>query len=104
LDLKEKVYKALENVNDPEIHKSLIELSMIGDVFIEGRKAVINVVLTTAGCPLKAKIGKDIRDEVGKIEGISEVDVVFGEMTGEQKEELRKKLQTLLNAQKKRHV
>ncbi|WP_425446265.1 Mrp/NBP35 family ATP-binding protein [Dethiothermospora halolimnae] len=92
MDLKDKVYKALENVNDPELHKSLIELDMIGDVVIEGNKTIVNVTLTTMGCPLKSTIKGDIEKEVLAIGGLDDVEVVFGEMTKEQKEKLIEKL------------
>lgn len=90
--LKDKIYEALENVNDPELHKNLVELDMIGDVIEEDGKVIVNVTLTTAGCPLKATIGNDVKRELGKIEGVSEVEVTFGEMTKEQKEKLIEKL------------
>lgn len=90
--LKHNIYKALENVNDPEIHKSLVELDMIGDVIIEGEHVVVNVTLTTMGCPLKSKIMKDVKTEVMKVEGVSDVTVTFGEMSKEQKQKLTEKL------------
>ncbi|MFZ5988174.1 MAG: Mrp/NBP35 family ATP-binding protein [Bacillota bacterium] len=92
MDLKERIYKALENVNDPEIHKSLVELEMVGDIIIEGTKVIVNVTLTTAGCPLKSTIRNDVIKEVMKVDGVEEVDVVFGEMSKEQKEKLIQKL------------
>lgn len=90
--LKDKIYKALENVDDPELNKSLIELDMISDVTIEGENVVVNVALTTAGCPLKNTISGDIEKELLKIDEIKNVEVVFGEMTNEQKQNLTKKL------------
>ncbi|MTI48846.1 MAG: Mrp/NBP35 family ATP-binding protein [Firmicutes bacterium] len=92
MELKNKIYKALENVNDPELHKNLIELDMIGDVIVEGNKVAVNLTLTTMACPLKSTMSDDIKKEVGSIEGINEVEVIFGEMSKEQKEKLVEKL------------
>ena len=92
MSLKDQIYKALENVEDPEIHKSLVELDMIGDVIIEGDNVIVNVTLTTMACPLKSTMGDDIKKELGKIDGINGVEVTYGEMTKEQKDKLIEKL------------
>lgn len=92
MELKDKIYDALRRVDDPEIKKNLVELNMIGDVIVEGDKAIINVTLTTMGCPLKNTISDDVKNEVTKVDGIEEVEVIFGEMTDEQKQNLMNKL------------
>ncbi len=93
MDLRERVLESLKNVLDPEIKKNLVELNMIKDIEISGQNVLITVTLTTMGCPLKDKIRKDIIDEVKKIEGIENVEVAYGEMTKEQKQQLIQKLQ-----------
>lgn len=90
---KETIYEALKNVLDPEIKKSLVELNMIKDVEVLERDVLVNVTLTTMGCPLKDKIKNDIISEIKKVEGIENIQVVYGEMTQEQKQELMQKLQ-----------
>lgn len=90
---KDAIYEALKNVLDPEIKKSLVELDMIKDVEISGNNVIVNVTLTTAGCPLKNKIKDDIIAEVKKIEEVENVEVVYGEMTKEQRQKLFQKLQ-----------
>lgn len=92
MELNDKIFKALEKVNDPDLNRSLVELDMIGDVIIEEDKVVVNLTLTTMACPLKSTMANDIKKEVGAIQGINEVEVVFGEMSKAQKEELVKKL------------
>ncbi|EOD01746.1 Mrp/NBP35 family ATP-binding protein [Caldisalinibacter kiritimatiensis] len=92
MELKEKVYKALENVNDPELHKSLVELDMIEEVVLDGSEVMVNVSLTTIGCPMKAKMEEDIKREVGKLDEVTKVKVIFGEMSKEQKDKLIEKL------------
>ncbi len=85
---KEKIYKVLKNVKDPELKRSLIELNMIKDIFIEDGKVKIHVALTTMGCPLKNKIKEDIIKEVKTVNGVEEVIVEFGEMSKEDKEKI----------------
>lgn len=90
---KEIVLESLKNVLDPEIKKSLVELDMIKNIDISGQNVIINVALTTMGCPLKDHIRKDIICEVKKIEEVENVEVVYGEMTKEERKKLIQKLQ-----------
>jgi Mrp family chromosome partitioning ATPase len=80
-----KVRKALENVMDPELHKSLIELGMVREVRIDASRVDITLALTTMGCPLKDQIVGDVKDMVGSLEGVERVEVDLTEMTDEEK-------------------
>lgn len=84
---KEQVLEHLKHVNDPEIHRSLVELNMIGEITIEGEMVTVEVKLTTAGCPLKRRMEEDIKAELAKA-GVEQVQVVFGELTAEEKQRL----------------
>ncbi len=79
---------------DPELHMSLPDAGMIKTVEVIDDVAVIQVSLTTKGCPLKLVMEKNIKEEVGKIEGINEVKVAFGEMSDEEKQNLKNRLNT----------
>jgi Mrp family chromosome partitioning ATPase len=80
-----KVRKALEGVNDPELHKSLIELGMVREVRLGQGKVDITLALTTMGCPLKDQIVGDVREAVGALEGVQSVEVELTEMTDKEK-------------------
>ncbi len=82
---KERVLEALNGVQDPELHKSLVELGMIQDVEIAGNNVKITVALTMAGCPLKTKIRQDVENAVKSIAGVGEVEVVLTAMTSAQR-------------------
>ncbi|MFC7406431.1 P-loop NTPase [Georgenia alba] len=89
----EAVQAELVNVIDPEIRRPITELKMVRSVEIEpGGRVVVGVDLTTAGCPLKDTITKDVTDVVGALDGVSEVHVEMGVMTEEQRKELRSML------------
>lgn len=83
---KDAIYAALKNVVDPELNASLIDLNMIKDVKEEDGKVVVKVNLTTMGCPMKQTIREDIIREVSKVDGVKSVEVIFGEMSNEEKE------------------
>ncbi|MDQ1397047.1 MAG: ATP-binding protein involved in chromosome partitioning [Acidimicrobiaceae bacterium] len=83
---EEAVRGALFGVIDPELGDNVVDLGMVRGVNIgdDGRTEV-RIALTTAGCPLRAQLTKDIKLRVGSVPGVTDVDVVMGEMTGEEK-------------------
>lgn len=89
----EQIRAALATVNDPEIHRPITELNMVDSVEIDdaGRVAV-TVLLTVSGCPLKDTITRDVNAAVGKVPGVTEVDLTLGVMTAEQRAGLQEVL------------
>jgi ATP-binding protein involved in chromosome partitioning len=82
----EQVMRMLEGVEDPELHASIVELGMVSDVKVDSDGAVaVKVALTTAGCPLRSQIQKDVESKVRGLPGVSAVSVEYGEMTAEQR-------------------
>src|SRR5687767_6352512 len=62
---------------------------MVRDIALgDGGAVEVKVALTTAGCPLRAQLTKDIQSRVGSVPGVSTVKVTMGEMTGEEKSAL----------------
>ncbi|MCI4012154.1 Mrp/NBP35 family ATP-binding protein [Brevibacterium sp. ZH18] len=90
---EQAVRDALTTVIDPEIRRNIVELDMVDDITIEGGKVTVTVLLTIAGCPLKGTITKDTTAAVSQVEGVTEVAVVLGTMTTEQRTAMREKLQ-----------
>lgn len=82
------IREALRDVRDPEIGRDLISLNMVRSVEIQGSSVTVGVALTTAGCPLKHRITQDVQDRLKMIEGVEEVEVDFGVMTDEDRQNL----------------
>ena len=82
------IREALRDVRDPEIGRDLISLNMIRNVDIQGSGVTVGVALTTAGCPMKHRITTDVRDRVMMIEGVGSVEVDFGVMTDDDRQNL----------------
>ena len=82
------IREALRDVRDPEIGRDLISLNMIRNVDIEGSGVTVGVALTTAGCPMKHRITTDIKDRLMEIEGVGGVEVDFGVMTDDDRQNL----------------
>ncbi|WP_327006480.1 Mrp/NBP35 family ATP-binding protein [Dactylosporangium sp. NBC_01737] len=84
---------ALSTVDDPEIRRPITELGMVRDVVLRpDGVAVIGLLLTVVGCPLKDKLRNDITNAVGAVDGVTGVEVDFGVMTAEQRKELQSSL------------
>ncbi len=98
----EEIQAALATVNDPEIRRPITELGMVESVDIDdtGRVAV-TVLLTVSGCPLKETITNDVNTAVGKVAGVSAVDLTLGVMTAEQRSGLQ---ETLRGGQAQREI
>lgn len=86
------VTNALRGVIDPELGDNVVDLGMVaGFGPLDDGRFEVRISLTTAGCPLRAQLMKDVRLHVGGIPGVGgaeAVKVTFGEMTGEQKRSL----------------
>ncbi len=76
----------LGGVIDPELNASIVELGMVDDVRVaDDGRVTVKVVLTTAACPLRAQIKRDVESKVAGLPGATGVKVEYGEMTQEQK-------------------
>ena len=83
------VTEALRPVEDPELHRSIVDLNMVRQVVIDGSRVAITIALTIPGCPLKAEIQRRVTDAVVVLEGLDAVDLEFTSMTDAEREALR---------------
>ena len=72
---KEAILQALGTVQEPDLGQDLVTLNMVRNVEIEGGNVSFTVMLTTPACPFRAKIEKDSKNAVMKIEGVTAVNV-----------------------------
>ncbi len=90
---EDAVRDALATVQDPEIKRPITELNMVESVDIsDGGKVTVTVLLTIAGCPMKTRLQTDTTEAVGKVEGVTEVEVRLGVMSDEQRAALKDQL------------
>jgi ATP-binding protein involved in chromosome partitioning len=77
---------ALRGVIDPELGSDIVELGMAkGAAVADNGVVTVTIALTTAGCPLRAQLQRDVRSRVGSISGVERVDLDWTEMTVEEK-------------------
>jgi ATP-binding protein involved in chromosome partitioning len=90
---REQIVDALRPVEDPELHRSIVDLGMLRNVDLGDDGGVgILIALTIAGCPLRNEITRRVTDAVTPLEGVARVDLEFTVMTDDDREELRKRL------------
>jgi len=79
------VRNLLRGVVDPELNCDIVSLGMVRDVEVDGGDVRITIALTTAGCPLKAQIKRDVETRIGTTPGVDAVHLEWTEMTAEEK-------------------
>jgi ATP-binding protein involved in chromosome partitioning len=76
----------LRGVIDPELGSDIVDLGMARNARVEPDGTVhVTVALTTAGCPLRGQIQKDVRSRVGSLPGVTKVKIDWDEMTQDEK-------------------
>ncbi len=88
--LVDQIQSALSKVSDPELHRSITELGMVESVLVQGSKAIVQILLTISGCPMRDRLDRDVRAAVSSVDGISSVDLTFGAMSEEQRSNVKK--------------
>ena len=81
----EDIRQLLRGVVDPELNCDIVSLGMVRDVAVDGSDVTITIALTTAGCPLKAQIKRDVETRIGTTPGVESVRLEWTEMTSEEK-------------------
>lgn len=89
----EHILKTLQKIDDPELHKSIVDLNMVRNIQVNGTDISLDIILTIQGCPLKAKIQQDIEEALKAI-GASKVSIKFGSMTDEERRSLTASLKS----------
>ena len=75
-ELKDKVILEIKKIYDPEIPVNIYELGLIYKIDIENPKKVnIEMTLTSPNCPVAESLPKMVKDNVLKIEEVSDVDL-----------------------------
>ena len=76
----------LRGVIDPELGSSIVELGMVKHVEVNPDGVVdIKIALTTAGCPLKDQIKRDVRSRVTALPKVSDIRFSWTELDSDEK-------------------
>ncbi len=91
---RDQIIDVLRPVEDPELHRSIVDLGMVRaiDPADDGSVRIL-VALTVPGCPLKNEITRRVETAVVALDGVTTASVDFTVMSDEEREALRIQLQ-----------
>ncbi len=84
-----QIIDALRPVEDPELHRSIVDLGMVRSVQIQGASVRVEIALTVPGCPLKNEIQRRVGEAVHALDDVQSVDVTFDVMSDEERARVR---------------
>ncbi|MEE8477528.1 MAG: iron-sulfur cluster assembly protein [Gemmatimonadales bacterium] len=70
------IRKALRGVRDPELNLNIIDLGLVYEITISDEgNVLVQMTLTSPGCPAGPEITKDVHDTANDLEGVNSVEV-----------------------------
>ena len=87
-----EVIEALRPVEDPELHRSIVDLGMVREITITDGHVNVVVALTIAGCPLRAEIDNRVRTAVEALDGVTSAAPEFTVMNDDERAAVREML------------
>jgi ATP-binding protein involved in chromosome partitioning len=76
----------LRGVMDPELNDNIVDLGMVRSAYRDDEEiAHVTIALTTAGCPLRATIKRDVESRVRTLPGVAKVKLHWDELNAEEK-------------------
>ena len=83
----EDILAILRGVMDPELNDNIVDLGMVRSATCDGDGvAHVTVALTTAGCPLRGTIKRDVQTRVASLPGVSRVQLHWDELNASEKQ------------------
>ena len=75
-DIKNKVIENLKTIFDPEIPVNIYELGLIYKIEVDEKNKVdVDMTLTSPNCPVAESLPNEVKENIMKVEGVSEVDL-----------------------------
>lgn len=76
MDLKDKIWQALEDVIDPEVGVNIVDLGLVYELDVNDKGDVkVTMTLTVPQCPLRDEIVADVKEKAKGVDGVGQVDV-----------------------------
>jgi FeS assembly SUF system protein len=75
-DIKNKVIEEIKKIFDPEIPVNIYELGLIYKIEVDEKSKVnIDMTLTSPNCPVAESLPNEVKDNIKKVEGVSDVNL-----------------------------
>ena len=75
ISLRDRIWLALAEINDPEMPVNLVDLGLIYGLTVDGGRVCVSLTFTAMGCPASDMILGDIRERLLAEPGIEDVDL-----------------------------
>ena len=76
MNLKDKIINGVKKIYDPEIPVNIYELGLIYKIeVLKDKKVYIEMTLTSPNCPVAESLPKEVKDNIMKLDDVSEVDL-----------------------------
>ena len=75
-DIKNRVIEAVKKIYDPEIPVNIYELGLIYKIDVDEKNKVnVDMTLTSPNCPVAESLPKEVKENIMKVEGVSDVNL-----------------------------
>lgn len=75
-DIKNRVIEEVKKIYDPEIPVNIYELGLIYKIEVDEKNIInINMTLTSPNCPVAESLPKEVKENIMKVEGVSDVNL-----------------------------
>jgi len=75
-DIKSKIIEAVKKIYDPEIPVNIYELGLIYKIEVDEKNKInIDMTLTSPNCPVAESLPKEVKENIMKVEGVSDVNL-----------------------------
>ena len=75
-DIKKRVIEKIKKIYDPEIPVNIYELGLIYKIEVDEKNKInIDMTLTSPNCPVAESLPKEVKENIMKVEGVSDVNL-----------------------------
>ena len=75
-DIKNKVIEVIKKIYDPEIPVNIYDLGLIYKIEVDEKNKVnVDMTLTSPNCPVAESLPKEVKDNIMKVDGVSDVNL-----------------------------
>jgi len=75
-DIKNRVIEEVKKIYDPEIPVNIYELGLIYKIEVDEKNKInIDMTLTSPNCPVAESLPKEVKENIMKVEGVSDVNL-----------------------------
>ena len=75
-DIKNIVIEEVKKIYDPEIPVNIYELGLIYKIEVDEKNKVnVDMTLTSPNCPVAESLPNEVKENIKKIDGVSDVDL-----------------------------